>query len=137
MFDDSGNKGYGLSYLGIKPTAAGVAPIAPTPQFAPMGNMPSFNPKMQYNNNPSHVASPMPISQSKSIPIAPMQQFKPFVPPPVQTPAPDVQYNTASPQIDGPMYPALYKATAPSIPMGGIQNGYHQDGIIPSFPQSL
>jgi hypothetical protein len=113
MFDDIESSGFGLSYLGIKPNAAGVIPIAPAmPQQMPAQQMPKFSGiggmmkgLTQSPVNPAHVASPLPLSQPKN--PAQMRQPKPQidgVANPIQQPAPSPQLSTPpAPQITGPM----------------------------------
>lgn len=127
MIDDIETKGYGLPYLGIKPTAVGVVQLPPMPA-APM--MPAINPavnipapvKVPTDQNPSHVATPLPMSRPQ-IPTT-LQPLKTTQRPMsnmqlLQNPA---QEAPPAPQIDGPQYPALNKGLFSQVPMGGIQN---------------
>lgn len=140
MFDDVNFKGFGLPYLGIKPTAAGVAPVMPIPHIPSLSEIPAMAPpvKAPTSQNPAHVASPMPFSQPKapavSQPIKTTQAPMSSAQVPQQNPA---QFRPAAPQINGPMYPPLNQSMMKNIPMGDIQNGYHDEQDMSQFPQSL
>lgn len=65
MIDDIENKGYGLPYLGIKPTAVGVVQLPPMPMMPvanPVVNIPPPV-KVPTDQNPAHVSTPLPISR--------------------------------------------------------------------------
>ncbi len=111
MMDDN-NKLYGLPYLGIKPTAFGVAPVninpAPAMPMAapftpPVVPMP---PKVPASRKPSAVATPMPISNPKSRAFEPMRTTKPPMLP-VFNPA-------AAPSLVTPITPALPNIIQPT-----------------------
>lgn len=149
MIEDIETKGYGLPYLGIKPTAAGVVPVAPPPHIPSASEIPPMSQpiKVPASRSPSHISSPMPFSQPKtplvSQPMkttqAPMSNMQVAMTNPAQntqnTPLPARQ--PAAPQITGPVYPPLSKATMPNIPMGGIQNGYDEEEENAALPKSL
>ena len=125
--------GYGISYLGIKPTAVGVvpiqpiqvqpitAPVAPQPinvSKAPMASAPMPKPMQQ----PSGIV-PQPISKPMQQTFTPSPAFKapenkPVAPPPAQ--------------VTGPITPDYGKSS-----YSLIQDDYNQMQNVEALPQSL
>ena len=125
--------GYGISYLGIKPTAVGVVPMQPIqvqPITAPVMPQPVKMPKA------SAPAAPKPVQQPMSMmpqPISkPMQQT--FTPSPniLKQPVNPAQVAPPAPQMAEPVVPNFGKS-----PYSLIQDDYNQMQNVQALPQSL
>jgi hypothetical protein len=125
--------GYGISYLGIKPTAVGVVPMQPIqvqPITAPVMPQPVKMPKA------SAPAAPKPIQQPMSMmpqPISkPMQQ--------TFTPSPNILKQPVNPAQVAPPAPQMAEPVAPNFgksPYSLIQDDYNQMQNVQALPQSL
>lgn len=139
MFDDIDTKGYGLPYLGIKPTAIGVAPIPPpSPMMqqmmmnTPVPPVPAAAPSVKapapvFSKPVTKLANPLPISNPQ--PQMNMQfdfnkttQTADGNKQQITGPVNPAQVPPASPQIYRPLSPPLNTYEVSSIPMGGIEN---------------
>ena len=125
--------GYGISYLGIKPTAVGVVPVQPIqvqPIAAPITPQPINIPKASVASapmpkpmqQPSGIV-PQPISKPMQQTFTPLPAFKapenkPVAPPPAQ--------------VTGPITPDYGKS-----PYSLIQDDYNQMQNVQALPQSL
>jgi hypothetical protein len=127
--------GYGISYLGIKPTAVGVVPMQPIqvqPITAPVMPQPVKMPKA-----PAPVA-PKPVQQPMSMmpqPISkPMQQT--FTPSPniLKQPVNPAQVTPPAPQMTGPVAPDY---TSFKSPFNTLQEDYNQMQNVQALPASL
>jgi hypothetical protein len=127
--------GYGISYLGIKPTAVGVVPMQPIqvqPIAAPVMPQPIKMPKAPAPVAPKPMQQPMGIMPQ---PISkPMQQT--FTPSPniVKEPANPAQIVPPAPQITGPIMPDFQSF---KTPYNSIQEDYNQMQSVQALPQSL
>jgi hypothetical protein len=140
MFDDINTKGYGLPYLGIKPTAIGVAPIPPpSPMMqqmmmnTPVPPVPSAAPSMKAPVAPAapkptaKLANPLPISNPQSqmntqFDFNKTTQTADGNKPQITGPVNPAQVTPSAPQIYGPLAPPVNTYQVSSIPMGGIEN---------------
>jgi hypothetical protein len=127
--------GYGISYLGIKPTAVGVVPMQPIqvqPIVAPVMPQPIKMPKAPAPAAPKPMQQPMGIMPK---PISkPMQQT--FTPSPniVKEPANPAQVVPPAPQITGPIMPDFQSF---KTPFNTIQEDYNQMQNVQALPPSL
>ena len=125
--------GYGISYLGIKPTAVGVVPMQPIqvqPIAAPVMPEPVKMPKAPAPQAPKPMSQPMRMSPQ---PISrPIQQT--FTPSPniLKQPVNPAQVAPPSPQITGPIVSDFGKS-----PYNLIQDDYNQMQNVQALPQSL
>lgn len=138
MFDDIETKGYGLPYLGIKPTAVGVVQV---PAVAPVMPSQAFTPqpiKVPTSNQPSKVATPMPLSRPNPIQVPePLKTAKAPMSNVQMTQQNPAQMAPPTPQIDGPTYPMLNRGLFSQVPMGGIQNGHDEVHPLPATLQPI
>ena len=130
MIDDIETKGYRLPYLGIKPTAAGVAPVMPIPHMPSVAEIPPMPQpvKVPASQKTAHTATPMPISQPKM----------PSVPQPIKTtqaPISNVQWAAPTPPQKNPPAPQIYRPM--NFSTGGMQDEYEGEQDVNFLPQSL
>ena len=130
MIDDVESKGFGLPYLGIKPTAAGVAPVMPVAP-TPMPRIPSLSQpiKVPQSPKPSQVATPLPLSQPKppAVPQAMQTAQAPISNAQLMNPSP-------SPNPAAPMPMAQPMMPMPKAPMPLMMGDEDES---PNLPQSL
>jgi len=127
--------GYGISYLGIKPTAVGVVPVQPIqvqPIVAPVTPQPINIPKAPTPPAQKPMMQQQPMSITPQPISRPMQQT--FTPSPniLKQPVNPAQVAPPAPQITGPITPDFGKS-----PYSLMQEDYNQMQNVQALPPSL